>query len=382
MVQRSASAPTRMVFLLHGEDPFRTRLRLVELVRSLVAGGDGGVTEGDLAALASPALGALLGVTRHDASVKLFDSALITLSGQSQGLFDAPGERRVIVVDHAEALPDASFLDGFPPEAALVLVAHEKIAPPGRRAPTRGKSQAAKVSSLALPDAVVAAGGRVERVGRLDPDALRRWITARAVLHRAVLSPDALAELETLGPDTERLEHELGKLAAYAAGATITVSDVHQLVSGAIDLDIFKLTSAVVQRDTRAAISTLERLLADGQAVQQILALLLWQFRVLLFAIQLDRAPSQQGGPRPDPDTMARAIRSSPGAILRLRSVARSVRRPDIIRAYESLYATDVAIKSGRVDSDLAAIMLCVLDLCGVRNAGTTELLEIPMSRR
>ena len=61
MVQRSASAPTRMVFLLHGEDPFRTRLRLVELVRSLVSGGDGGATEGDLAALASPALGALLG---------------------------------------------------------------------------------------------------------------------------------------------------------------------------------------------------------------------------------------------------------------------------------------------------------------------------------
>lgn len=370
-----------MVFLLHGEDPFRTRLRLVELVRSLVAGGDGGAMEGDLAALASPALGALLGVTRHDAGVKPFDSALITLSGQSQGLFDAPGERRVIVVDHAEALPDASFLDGFPPEAALVLVAHEKIAPPGRRPPARGKSQAAKVSSLALPDAVVAAGGRVERVGRLESDALRRWIGARAVVHRAALSPDALAELETLGPDTERLEHELGKLAAYAAGATITVADVNHLVSGAIDLDIFKLTQAVVGRNTRVAIGTLERLLADGQAVQPILALLLWQFRVMLFATQLDRPPSKDGA-RPDLEKMAKAIRSSPGAILRLRSAARSVTKADIIRVYESLYSTDVAIKSGRVDSDLAAITLCVLDLCGVRNARTTEFLEIPMSRR
>ena len=382
MVQRSASAPTRMVFLLHGEDPFRTRLRLVELVRSLVSGGDGGATEGDLAALASPALGALLGVTRHDAGVKPFDPALITLSGQSQGLFDAPDERRVVIVDHAEALPDAGFLEGFPPEAALILVAHEKIAPSGRRAPARGKAQTVKVGSVALPDAVVAAGGRVERIGRLEAEALHRWISARAVIHGAVLAPDAQAELETLGPDTERLEHELRKLAAYAAGATITIGDVRQLVSGAIDLDIFKLTAAVVQRDTRGAISTLERLLADGQAVQQILALLLWQFRVLLFAVQLDRAPSESGGPRPDPEKMAKAIRSSPGAILRLRSVARSVRRPDIIRAYDSLYSTDVAIKSGRVDSDLAAIMLCVLDLCGVRNARAAEFLEIPMSRR
>ena len=35
--QASWSAPTRMVFLLHGEDPFRTRLRVGELVESLLA---------------------------------------------------------------------------------------------------------------------------------------------------------------------------------------------------------------------------------------------------------------------------------------------------------------------------------------------------------
>ena len=36
-----------MVFLLHGEDPFRIRLRTDELVRSLLAGGHG--ERGDLA---------------------------------------------------------------------------------------------------------------------------------------------------------------------------------------------------------------------------------------------------------------------------------------------------------------------------------------------
>jgi hypothetical protein len=35
MAQASWSAPTRMVFLLHGEDSFRTRLRVGELVGSL-----------------------------------------------------------------------------------------------------------------------------------------------------------------------------------------------------------------------------------------------------------------------------------------------------------------------------------------------------------
>ena len=353
-------------------------------MHSLIAGADGG--SGDLASQ-DPALGATLGLTRFDAADKSFDVSAVTMAGRSQGLFDAPDERRVVVVDHAELLPDGAFVLEFPAEAGLILVAHEKLAAGRpRRAPARGKAPAAKAAparaaSVAVPDAVLEAGGRVERVERLGPDALAAWIRARAARRAATLAPDALAELATLGPDTERLEQELGKLAAHAAGAPITLDDVHRLVSGAIDADVFRLTTAVVQRDQRTAIGTLERLLADGQAVQQILALLLWQFRVLLFASQLDR-PADKDGRRPDPEKMAKAIRSSAGAILRWKQAARSVRRADVTTAYESLYATDVAIKSGRVDSDTAALTLCILDLCGVRNARTTDLLEIPAARR
>ena len=114
--------------------------------------------------------------------------------------------------------------------------------------------------------------------------------------------------------------------------------------------------------------------------LQQILALLLWQFRVLLFAVALERGQKNPGAKMPSPDDMAKAIRSSPGAILRWRTEARSSSQAEVIRAYESLYATDVAIKSGRVDSDAAAITLCVLDLCGVRGAGMEELVaSIPL---
>ncbi len=379
MATASTSAPTRMVFLLHGEDPFRTRLRLAELVHSLAAGRGG--APGDLAALDSPALGVALGVTRFDARTDA--PAAIALSGQSQGLFDAPGEHRVVVVDHAEALREVSLVEAFPPDAALVLVAEEKMAPArgARRAPARGKPGPAAAATRALPDAVLDAGGRVERIERLAPDALLPWIRARAALRGAALAADALAELATLGADTERLEQELAKLAAYAAGATITLEDVHRLVSGAIEADVFALTRAVVRHDPRTALATLDRLLADGQAVQQIIALLLWQFRVLLFASVLEK-PSPAGAARPDPERMAKAIHSSAGAILRWRTEARGARQADVPRAYESLYATDVAIKSGRARADTAALMLCILDLCGVRGASAVDLLAIPAAHR
>ena len=52
-------------------------------------------------------------------------------------------------------------------------------------------------------------------------------------------------------------------------------------------------------------------------------------------------------------------------------------------RLFAALYATDIAIKSGRVEDEETALMLCVLDLCGVRGASMDELVEtIPAPRR
>jgi len=358
-----------MVFLLHGEDPFRTRLRVGELIDSLLAGGAG--EPGDLSARPSPRLGASLGLTRIDARSDPVDA--IAMAGQSQGLFAAVDERQVVLVDHAEALTTTEFLSSFPPESALVLVAVEALKVGRGRA--RGRAKAGVPAELSLPDAVQEIGGRVQRIERLAPFEVKAWIGARARLHAVVLQPEAMDALAfALGPDTERIENEVQKLGAYANGAPVTAADVRALVSGAIESDIFELTKAVVRRSHKEAIPLLERLLAEGNAPQQILALLLWQFRVLLFA---SRSPSNQ-----DAEKIAKAIRSSPGAIFRYVQYARGVSQADITRAYESLYATDISIKTGRADSDEAALVLCVLDLCGIAGADLRDLLLTEAPRR
>src|SRR5256885_6739847 len=133
----SSSAPTRMLFLLHGEDSFRTRLRLGELACSLLEGAPAGAT--DLSMKVEPCLGALLGITRHDAR---FDSSgAIMLSGQAQGLFDAVDEARRVIVDHAEALKELDLIASFPREAALVLAQVERL-PHGRASHARPRTTA------------------------------------------------------------------------------------------------------------------------------------------------------------------------------------------------------------------------------------------------
>jgi DNA polymerase III delta subunit len=359
-----------MVFLLHGEDSFRTRLRLGDLATALLSGRPAGPA--DLSTTVEPRLGALLGITRHDARFDAPDA--IMLSGQAQGLFDAVDEARVVIVDHAEALKDLDLIASFPREAALVLVAVERLAAGRtRRAQQRPKTTSAPAANLL--EAVEAAGGSVERIERLAPVDLPGWISARARLHGIKLDPEAIATLASAaGGDSERIEQEIKKLGAYAGDATVTAADVRTLVSGAIEADVFELTQAVVRRDARTAVATLERLLADGNAVQQILALLLWQFRVLLFASAMRT--------NADSERMAKAIRSSPYAIQRATAYARRVTRADVVRAYEAIYAADQVIKTGRAESDVAALTLCVLDLCGVANADLRDMLLVEAPRR
>ncbi|MGH2471289.1 MAG: DNA polymerase III subunit delta [Candidatus Limnocylindria bacterium] len=358
-----------MVFLLHGEDSFRTRLRLGELAAALLAGTP--VTGANLSTQVEPRLGTLLGITRHDAR---FDTpGAIMLSGQAQGLFDAVDEPRVVIVDHAEALRDLDLITSFPPEAALVLVSVERLAAGRSRRGQRQKAPNAPAANLL--EAVEAVGGSVERIERLAPVDVQGWIRERARLHGVKMDAEAVATLASAaGSDTERIEQEVKKLGAYAGDLTVTAGDVRTLVNGAIEADVFELTQAVVRKDSRTAVATLERLLADGNAVQQILALLLWQFRVLLFASAMRS--------NADAERMGKAIRSSPFAIQRATAFARRVTRQDVLRAYEAIYAADQVIKTGRAESDVAALTLCVLDLCGVANADVRDMLLVEAPRR
>jgi len=359
----------RLLYLIHGEDPYRARLRAAELVSSLITGDE---RPSDLRARRSTDLGSPLGLSRHDAR-EPGAAALIELSGRSQGLFDAVDEQRIVVVEHAEALKGTEVVSRFPPEAALVLVSEAKIQTRARRAAPKAKA-APEAAVVDLPTAVEAAGGAVEHIARLLPQELGGWIAARATLLGVEVAPDAITELgAAVGPDSERIDQELAKLAAFAAGARVTGADVRSLVSGAIESDIFELTQAVVRRDSETAMRRLESLLAEGQAPQQIIALLLWQFRVLLFASAMRS--------NADAERSAKAIRSSAYAIGKWQAFARRINRADVIRAYEVLYATDLAIKTGRIEERLA-MTLCVLDLCGIHAADPRELVVGEPPRR
>src|SRR5207248_3134099 len=101
----------------------------------------------------------------------------------------------------------------------------------------------------------------IERLERIAPVDVARWIEARASLHAAKLGTDAVAALASaVGSDTERIEQEVKKLGAYAAGATVTAADVRALVSGAIEADVFELTPTSPHSHSASSISAMWRM--------------------------------------------------------------------------------------------------------------------------
>ena len=61
---------------------------------------------------------------------------------------DAPDERRVVIVENAEALPDPAFIARFPPETALVLVTNERVASRRRTRTQRDEPAAADLAAV------------------------------------------------------------------------------------------------------------------------------------------------------------------------------------------------------------------------------------------
>ena len=108
---------------------------------------------------------------------------------------------------------------------------------------------------------------------------------------------DAELLVELVGGDLGRLVLEVDKLVLFTGAETIIGSAaIHQACSLLAEAVIWDLTTALAKRDANQAIASLHRLLEAGDAPHRLLAMMVWQYRTLLQAVDLLRsgAPDDQ----------------------------------------------------------------------------------------
>ena len=187
---------------------------------------------------------------------------------------------------------------------------------------------------------------------------LEQWIKSRVAAQGATISPHAVKPLiETAGVDLWVLANEIDKLALYARGRRIEEADVHQVSSFAREANIFAMVDAIAEKRLPPAMRLLHQLLSEGTPPTHLLTMMARQVRLMVQAKELGRL-------RVSPEEKREQLGLPWNfPIDKLISQSADHSKERLLAIYEKILETDLAIKTGKWQDELALDLL-VVDVC------------------
>ena len=337
-----------MIYLFYGKDSYRVRGAVNDLRDKLSAADD--MLESNTTVLdgreATPQ--ELLG---HATAVPfLASNRLVIVEGLLKALGEMKGGRRKKVKDD----------DPMAPWRDAIATLGDRAAVPETTTLVFVEGELTKTN---VAFSMVAPIAKSVEFGELTKEELPTWIAEEAKRRGVKLAPRAVAALaQIVGPDLWTLSNELEKLGSYAGSGLVEQETVEDLVSAARETKIWGLTDAVVAGDSKAALGTLAKLLADGQPAPMLAFMLVRQYRQLVLVKDMRERRMRQ-------DEVAR-VAGVPG--FRVNAVGALANRyswPSLREAYARLLDADLSVKRGLQD-DESSLQLLVHELCALAPRG------------
>jgi len=187
---------------------------------------------------------------------------------------------------------------------------------------------------------------------------LQSWISRRVAAGRGTISSRAVDLLARfVGGNLWIMVNEIDKLLLFTAGRSIEEADVVTMVSYVQEANVFKLVDAIIESRATAAGQWLQQLLQQGAAPAYLLVMLARQVRLMVMVKELQK----KRRPRIE---IQRALGVTHDAIYqRLLEQAARYSLVRLKEVYHHLLEADLAIKTGRYDSELA-LTIMVAELC------------------
>jgi len=191
--------------------------------------------------------------------------------------------------------------------------------------------------------------GYVHRFG--VPRDMVGWIKKRAKSEygREIQPQAANALAGVIGEDLRRADNELIKLVSYVEeDHPITEEDVAAMTPYVPEANIFQMVDAIADGRGQIALELMHRLMSDkNQDPFGIYGMIVRQFRLLLQAKEHLALGGSPGG-------VAKAIGVRPFVAQNLNRQARGFTLEDLERIYRALQESDLKMKTGRIDPQLA----------------------------
>ncbi len=180
--------------------------------------------------------------------------------------------------------------------------------------------------------------------------ALERWIRERIASSGATVTPQAVRRLgELVGGNLWLLNNEIEKLALYAGEeAPIDDEAVELVVPYARETNIFRVVDSILEGRPAVAMRSILLLRQSRADVSYVLTMLARQLRLILLAQEL------QAQRVPGPEMRGRLGLTADFAVRQVEEQARRHSYGRVEAMYRRLLETDLAIKRGELDEDLA----------------------------
>lgn len=185
-----------------------------------------------------------------------------------------------------------------------------------------------------------------------DRAELSRLIYSRVRDGGSTMSAKAVNLLiDLVGYDLWAINSEVDKLLAFAQRRLITEDDVRCVVSFAREANIFNLVDAILGGERKLAQEMLLRVLREGASPAYVLAMIARQLRLIVIAKELGDKVLRG-------EVIGRTENASDYSLRKALEQSKRYSLERVKKAFEKLLETDVAIKTGKFDGDLALELL------------------------
>jgi DNA polymerase-3 subunit delta len=196
--------------------------------------------------------------------------------------------------------------------------------------------------------------GKAVEVPGLNPRQLLVWITGELEKSGVKIDREALNLLARSGRDMNYLVREFERLALCHRGQTVTASDLTGIESDLTSFNVFRLTDALLRKNTREALKALASLMQKGEPVTLIVHMIAREL-VLLGKVQALGARGES------PSTIARLLGKQPFRIDKMRGSA--IKTGELRQAFARLAEVDYAVKNTAQDYRLL-LEVMVVQIC------------------
>lgn len=176
--------------------------------------------------------------------------------------------------------------------------------------------------------------------GNLSPQKLVSWIRERTEELGGNIDNSAINTLiDRVSNEQWQLEQEIQKLTNF--NSQITRESIEQLVVPNIDQSAFMMIDAIVRKDAKKASEIYTNLVTQGEPDQKILGAITYQYRILVLAKDnVGKSSNWQ-----------KELGVSPYAATKAQNLVSNIDMESLKMAYRSIVNTDMAIKTGGLDS-------------------------------